>query len=111
MMAQLKAAASPPDGMRGANGLTSLSGVSQVSEAAPSTKVTFSDALRAQLDQVAEAQNKARAMGQAFTAGDESVNLSDVMMASQKAGIAFQATVQVRNKLVTSYQEIMNMQV
>lgn len=43
--------------------------------------------------------------------GDDSVSLSDVMVASQKAGIQFQATVQVRNKLVSSYHEIMNMQV
>lgn len=106
MMAQLKAAASPPSAS--ANKIAATNAASDVT---PSTQVTFSDALRAQLDQVAEAQNKARAMGQAFTAGDDRVSLSDVMIASQKAGIAFQATVQVRNKLVTSYQEIMNMQV
>ena len=76
-----------------------------------SAQVSFSDALRAQLDQVAGAQNRAREVSQAFSAGDDKVNLSDVMIASQKAGIAFQATVQVRNKLLTAYQEIMNMQV
>ncbi|MES2934461.1 MAG: flagellar hook-basal body complex protein FliE, partial [Pseudomonadota bacterium] len=42
---------------------------------------------------------------------DDSVNLSDVMISMQKASISFQATVQVRNKLVSAYQEMMNMQV
>jgi flagellar hook-basal body complex protein FliE len=39
------------------------------------------------------------------------VNLSDVMIAVQKASISFQAAVQVRNRLVSAYHEIMNMQV
>jgi flagellar hook-basal body complex protein FliE len=43
--------------------------------------------------------------------GDDSVSLSDVMIAGQKANIAFQATIQVRNKLVSAYQDMMNMQV
>jgi flagellar hook-basal body complex protein FliE len=43
--------------------------------------------------------------------GDRSVNLSDVMIASQKASIAFEATVQVRNKVVDAYKTIMNMPV
>ena len=43
--------------------------------------------------------------------GDDSVSLSDVMIAGQKANISFQATIQVRNKLVSAYQDIMNMQV
>jgi flagellar hook-basal body complex protein FliE len=63
------------------------------------------------LDDVNGAQSKAKVMGERFALGDDSVNLSDVMIASQKASIAFQATVQVRNKLVSAYQDIMNMQV
>lgn len=100
MLAQLKAHASAPSNK-----------TVMVETEDGSAKVNFADALKSQLDQVAAAQNRAREMGQAFTAGDDRVSLSDVMMASQKAGIAFQATVQVRNKLVTAYQEIMNMQV
>ena len=50
-------------------------------------------------------------MGKAFAAGDDKVSLSDVMISMQKASIDFQATVQVRNKLVSAYHEIMNMQV
>jgi flagellar hook-basal body complex protein FliE len=39
------------------------------------------------------------------------VNLHDVMISLQKASLSFQTMVQVRNKLVTAYQEIMNTQV
>ncbi len=41
--------------------------------------------------------------------GDKSVSLVQAMIASQKASVAFQATVQVRNKVVQAYQDIMNM--
>ncbi|WP_338849035.1 flagellar hook-basal body complex protein FliE [Massilia sp. W12] len=100
LLSQLKAQATPPS-MR----------VAKPEVVQESTKVSFSDALKAQLDQVAAAQTRARELTQAFSAGDENVSLSDAMIASQKAGIAFQGTVQVRNKLLTAYQEIMNMQV
>ena len=74
-------------------------------------KVDFSDALKASLDQVNSVQTKADQLGQRFVAGDDNVNLSDVMISMQKANISFQATVQVRNKLVEAYQDIMNMPV
>ena len=43
--------------------------------------------------------------------GDRSVSISDAMIASQKASVAFTATVEVRNKFVEAYKEIMNMPV
>ncbi len=46
-----------------------------------------------------------------FDLGDDSVSLSDVMIASQKASIAFEATVQIRNKCMEAYRTIMQMQV
>jgi flagellar hook-basal body complex protein FliE len=74
-------------------------------------KADFSQALKASLDQVNNVQMKADQMGQKFVSGDDSVNLSDVMISLQKANISFQATVQVRNKLVSAYHDIMNMAV
>ena len=76
-----------------------------------STKVSFSDALKASLQNVSNSQIQADEMGKKFAAGDDSVSLSDTMIAMQKASINFQATVQVRNKLVSAYHDIMNMQV
>ena len=71
----------------------------------------FAQVLKAQLDQVNTLQEDSRKLGERFAIGDDSVNLSDVMLATQKSSIALQATVQVRNKLVTAYHDIMNMQV
>lgn len=77
----------------------------------PATRLDFAAALRASLDAVNDTQQKSEQIGQRFALGDDSVNLSDVMIAMQKANISFQGTVQVRNKLVSAYQDIMNMQV
>lgn len=101
MVAQLKAAATAAKGDI----------VKPVQGEKPAAKVDFAAALRASLDEVNGVQNKAEQLGQRFALGDNSVNLSDVMIAGQKANISFQATVQVRNKVVSAYQEIMNMQV
>jgi flagellar hook-basal body complex protein FliE len=74
-------------------------------------KIDFADALKASLDQVNQAQATSRQLGEKFTMGDDKVSLSDVMISMQKSSIAFQTTVQVRNKLVSAYHEIMNMQI
>ncbi|QJE00943.1 flagellar hook-basal body complex protein FliE [Massilia forsythiae] len=120
MMAQLKAAAaksaapSAAGGAGAAGGVGSLGGVGGLNgadAAGASSKVSFSDALKAQLDNVSNAQLQADDMGHRFAAGDNSVSLSDTMISMQKASISFQATVQVRNKLVSAYHDIMNMQV
>ena len=42
--------------------------------------------------------------------GDRDVNLVDVMIGLQKASLSFQAMTQVRNRLVSAYQDVMNMQ-
>jgi flagellar hook-basal body complex protein FliE len=100
MLAQLKAAAAKPAGP---------APLADAAGAAP--KADFADALKASLAQVNDSQAKAGELGQRFALGDDSVSLSDTMIAMQKANIQFQATVQVRNKLVSAYHEIMNMQV
>jgi flagellar hook-basal body complex protein FliE len=111
MLAQLKAAAQRPQadaasGLDSAARLASTQGLNQ-----GTSKVNFSDALKASLNQVNKVQVEAEQLGKSFAMGDDSVSLSDVMIAGQKANISFQATVQVRNKLVSAYHDIMNMQV
>ena len=69
------------------------------------------DAINNALKDVSAAQGEARAMAQNFSAGDPNVNLQDVMVNLQKANLSFQQMVQVRNRLVTAYQDIMNMPV
>jgi flagellar hook-basal body complex protein FliE len=71
----------------------------------------FATLLRSSIDQVNAAQQEADKLGSAFEQGVPGADLQDVMISLQKANISFQTMVQVRNKLVTAYQEIMNMQV
>lgn len=72
---------------------------------------SFADLIKEALGRVSAMQQLADAKAQAFERGEPNVSLADVMLTLQKANLAFQATVQVRNKLVQAYQEIMNMQV
>jgi flagellar hook-basal body complex protein FliE len=79
-------------------------------EAAP-PKADFSAALKSSLNEVARSQNDAVKLSRDFSVGDPNTSLQDVVVAMNKSQIAFQQTIQVRNKLVQAYQEIMNMQV
>jgi flagellar hook-basal body complex protein FliE len=110
MLAQLKAAAQSPR-VAQENPIGGGLGLQQINGSQSSSKVSFSDALKSSLDQVNQMQKSSEQLGKNFAMGDDSVSLSDVMIAGQKANIAFQATVQVRNKLVSAYQDMMNMQV
>lgn len=73
--------------------------------------VSFAEVLDNALKDVSAAQKEAREMAQDFSATDPDVNLQDVMVNLQKASLSFQQMVQVRNRLVSAYQDIMNMSV
>jgi flagellar hook-basal body complex protein FliE len=61
------------------------------------------------IDQVNGAQQQAASLQNRFELGDPSVDLSSVMLATSKAQVQFRAMVEVRNRLVSAYQDIMNM--
>jgi flagellar hook-basal body complex protein FliE len=69
----------------------------------------FAGELRKSLDRISGAQNSASAQAEAFELGKPGIALNDVMVDLQKAGIGFQMGLQVRNKVVAAYQEVMNM--
>ncbi|MFD1802623.1 flagellar hook-basal body complex protein FliE [Mixta tenebrionis] len=75
------------------------------------THADFATQMRAALDKISETQNSARTQAQNFELGKPGVALNDVMVDLQKSSISMQMGVQVRNKLVSAYQEVMNMQV
>lgn len=83
----------------------------QAPEAQSATAVDFSALLRNALADTHAAQMQARALSRQFATGDPNANLEEVVLTLQKASVSFQTMVQVRNKLVSAYQEIMNMQV
>ncbi|MDE2343435.1 MAG: flagellar hook-basal body complex protein FliE [Betaproteobacteria bacterium] len=100
LLAQMRAAVAAAEGKMPAAPATS-----------PTGQADFSTLLKASLDQVAQTQNEAQSLEQRFTLGDPQVSLSDAMIAMQKANISLQTAVQVRNKVVAAYNDIMNMQV
>ena len=73
--------------------------------------VDFSNALVAAIDKIDSMKQGAAAQGHAFERGVPGVGINDVMVDMQKAGLAFEMGVQVRNRVVNAYKEIMNMQV
>jgi len=109
MLSQLRSTASRINLPQSATGVENPLGALNAS--GPSSKVDFSKALKSALDQVQSYQSTSESLGKKFALGDNSVGLSDVMMAGQKASISLQSAVQIRNKLVSAYQTIMNMQV
>lgn len=73
--------------------------------------VDFAHALKSAIDSVNTQQQSANGMAEKFAAGDSNTNLHEVMIELQKASVSFQEMIQVRNKLVSAYQDMMNMQV
>ena len=71
----------------------------------------FTNLFKDAVNKVNETQQAASELKTQFELGNPNVDLVDVMLASQKSSLSFQAMTQVRNKLVSAYQEIMNMQV
>lgn len=69
---------------------------------------SFTDTLKGALESVNASQQKAGAISEAYEKG-EVVDVAKVMLARQEAGVAFEATLQVRNKLLNAYQDIMRM--
>ena len=65
----------------------------------------------AALDRISDTQTAARTQAEKFTLGEPGVALNDVMADLQKATVSLQMGIQVRNKLVSAYQEVMGMQV
>lgn len=71
----------------------------------------FASMLKNAVDGVSGLQLESRDMQKRFEMGDPNLSLAEVMLAKEKSGIAFEATVQVRNKVLEAYKTIMNMPV
>ncbi len=71
----------------------------------------FASILGKGIDQVNQAEKQATQMASAFERGTPGVELPQVMLEMQKATVSFRALTEVRNRLVSAYQDIMNMQI
>lgn len=79
--------------------------------AAPAPGVSFQSAMSQALGAVSQQQNQAAALQRELQLDNPAVSLEQTMVAMQKAQIGFQSVLAVRNRLVSAYSEIMNMQV
>lgn len=75
------------------------------------TAGSFAGALQDSIRRINQLQTTSDTRRDAFLAGDPGLALNDVMVDMQKASVAFQMGVQVRNRLVSAYKDVMNMQV
>jgi flagellar hook-basal body complex protein FliE len=85
--------------------------ISDPSKAADGAAPTFSQALHSALGRVDETIAHANANAHAFAAGNRDIPLSDVMVSLEQANLALQMASGVRDKVVSAYSNIMNMQV
>ena len=72
---------------------------------------SFGDAMTQALKNVSAQQNESTRLQREVQLDNPTVSLEETMISMQKAQIGFQATLQVRNRLVSAYSEIMNMQI
>jgi flagellar hook-basal body complex protein FliE len=89
-----------------ANALSAGGGASATGQ---SERTGFADMLKSAVNSVNETQQKSSELQRAFEMGDPQVDITQVMIQMQKASVSFEAMNQVRNRLVTAYQDIMNM--
>jgi flagellar hook-basal body complex protein FliE len=71
---------------------------------------TFANLLRNSIDQVNQTEQRASTLATEFQRGTPGVELPQVMLEIEKANVSFRALTEVRNRLISAYQDIMNMQ-
>jgi flagellar hook-basal body complex protein FliE len=74
-------------------------------------QVSFASVLKQSVDQVNQQQQKSARLAADFERGKPGVDLPQVMIEMQKSSVSFRAVTEVRNRLVSAYQDIMNMPV
>jgi flagellar hook-basal body complex protein FliE len=95
----------------GPQAVTPAANPAPVADATATTgKTDFGAALKGALQQVNGMQAKSEDISGAYERG-ETTDIASVMLAREKASVGFQATLQVRNKLLSAYKDIMSMQV
>jgi flagellar hook-basal body complex protein FliE len=79
-------------------------------QAASARPASFGSAFEQALGAVNDQQNQAGQLSDAYQRGEQ-VDIAKVMLARQQASVGFEATLQVRNKLLSAYKDIMSMPV
>ena len=108
-MRDMKSQASGGEDIQPRSDIEAALRVGSDNKATGATAPDFTEMFSSAVNAVNETQQTSSALGTAYQQGDPGVSLSQVMVASQKASVSFQALTQVRNKLVEAYQDVMNM--
>jgi len=82
-----------------------------VNNAQATQKTDFAEVLSNSVNSVNETMMTSGGMAKAFEKGGSNITMAELVINMEKASVSFQAMTQVRNKLLTAYQEIMNMPV
>jgi len=99
------------NGINGVDFLTSISKSSFSNKGkTDSVEGSFANYLKDALTKVSDLEKESTALTEAFAAGDTD-NIHQVMIAAEKADVALQFTMQIRNKIMDAYSEIMRMQI
>ncbi len=85
-------------------------GLSSINEEAKTPEISFGEYLNSALMKVTDMENQASKLKEDFALG-KTDNIPEVLIAGEKAGIALQFTMQIRNKILDAYSEIMRMQI
>ena len=108
MLAQMKAMEQAASMDKAPNIGGNLNSVSPTSQ---SPQSDFANVFKNAIDTVNEVQKESGKLAAGYINGDPNIDITRVMVANQKSGLAFQSMIQVRNKLVESYKEVMNMSI
>ena len=108
LQARVQGTTTSPDGL---SSISRLGGISDSAAYASQPKLDFQSVLKDAIRGISDAQTTAQSKAQAYQLGDDKVSLEEVMISMQRASLAMQGMVQVRNRLVEAYREVMNMQV
>jgi flagellar hook-basal body complex protein FliE len=100
-----------PAGVGGASGLRGIQGVPGTPGVDRVQGTSFQNAMSEALRGVSASQLESQRLQREVTLGNPTVSLEASVMAQQKASIGFQAVLQVRNRMVSAYTEVMNMHV
>jgi flagellar hook-basal body complex protein FliE len=101
----------PITALRGSPGIGAAGSVARPISSSVSDAASFGKSLEDALKTVSKMQNESQALTREFQAENPAVSLEETMIGMQQASLSFQTAVQVRNKLVAAYSEMMNMQV
>ncbi len=106
---EMRALKSRAQGFEPATAAGDVAGTNGINKVTESRGVEFQQLLSNAVNQVNSVQKESSQLAESFQLGDPNVTLSQVVVASEKAGVAFEAMTEVRNKLVNAYEDIMNM--